>query len=201
MNDLIVYNGFKFYKTAQGYYLGNVDGKPIRLHRYVWLTERGKIPKGYHVHHIDHDASNNDISNLELLHYYKHHSQHMKEPKRILQSKTVLELNVRPQAIKWHKSKDGRAWHKEQWQNTLGTKLEKNIEKTCEVCGNSYLVNSICANRSRFCSNNCKSAYRRKSGKDDIKTVCIICKKEFQTNKFSPASTCSQSCENLYRKM
>lgn len=201
MNDIIIYNGIKFYKTAQGYYLGNVDGKAMRLHRYVWILTNGEIPKGYHIHHIDHDMSNNDISNLELLPAHTHHSEHMKEPERIAQSKRNMEKCVRPKAIEWHKSKSGRNWHKQHWDNSLGNKLDKTVEKICEICGKTYMVSPLVSYKSRFCSNKCKSAYRRKSGKDDIPAVCAVCKKEFKTNKYSPASTCSQACENLFRKM
>lgn len=37
------------------------------VHVLVWETFVGKIPKGYEINHIDHDKSNNSLSNLELV--------------------------------------------------------------------------------------------------------------------------------------
>ena len=33
-------------------------------YRKIWSDEHGEIPKGYHIHHIDGNCHNNDISNL-----------------------------------------------------------------------------------------------------------------------------------------
>jgi hypothetical protein len=37
------------------------------LHRVIWQLANGTIPDGYVVHHKDHDKTNNNISNLELV--------------------------------------------------------------------------------------------------------------------------------------
>ena len=37
------------------------------IHRIVWETFNGLIPKGFEINHIDHDKSNNSLSNLELV--------------------------------------------------------------------------------------------------------------------------------------
>lgn len=41
-------------------------------HRYVWESNYGHIPKGYVIHHIDGDRTNNDINNLEILTKERH---------------------------------------------------------------------------------------------------------------------------------
>ena len=62
----IEYDGLKFCRDDKtGYYLNSTIRK--RLHRYVWEKERGEIPEGYHIHHIDKNKANNDISNLALI--------------------------------------------------------------------------------------------------------------------------------------
>ena len=38
-----------------------------RLHRLVWETFVGPIPKGLVIHHKDHNKSNNKLSNLQLV--------------------------------------------------------------------------------------------------------------------------------------
>ena len=39
------------------------------LHREVWEHHYGDIPKGWHVHHRDHNWQNNQIDNLVLIPY------------------------------------------------------------------------------------------------------------------------------------
>ena len=57
--------GIRFTLRNNGYY-GRTDGDRGLMHRYVWDFHRGQIPKGYDVHHLDHDRTNNRIENLEL---------------------------------------------------------------------------------------------------------------------------------------
>ena len=45
----------------------------IYIHRLVYQTFIGEIPEGYEINHIDHNKSNNHISNLELV----SHSENM----------------------------------------------------------------------------------------------------------------------------
>lgn len=51
----------------------------------------------------------------------------------------------------------------------------------------------------KFCSNNCKSAYRRKSGVDNEERICKICGEIFITNKYSKAKVCSKKCSAISR--
>lgn len=37
------------------------------VHRIIWETFNGPIPKGQEINHIDHVKSNNKLSNLELV--------------------------------------------------------------------------------------------------------------------------------------
>lgn len=41
--------------------------KTVRLHRLIWETFNGEIPKGYEIDHIDGDTSNNSLSNLRCV--------------------------------------------------------------------------------------------------------------------------------------
>lgn len=45
------------------------------VHRIIWETFNGKIPSGYEINHIDHNKSNNKLSNLELV----SHSENLKK--------------------------------------------------------------------------------------------------------------------------
>lgn len=61
----ITFQGEKYTRRANGYY-AKTFGNRYFLHRAVWESVHGKIPKGYDLHHIDHDRANNAIENLEL---------------------------------------------------------------------------------------------------------------------------------------
>lgn len=198
--NFIEINGIKFWEDSKGYWLGQVEGKPKRAHVYVWELHNGPAPDGYDIHHLDHDKSNNSIENLTLIPSGEHHRQHALE-----MDKRILEENLakaRPKAAEWHKSADGREWHKEQYDRSLREKWDEMISKPCEVCGKMFECSILVAQKTRFCSNNCKSQFRRDSGLDNITVSCQICGKEFETNKYSRGKFCSPECrkENRLRK-
>lgn len=61
-----VYDDIKFTLRNTGYY-SMTTGDRCLMHRYVWQKERGEIPEGWDIHHIDCNKANNDINNLECL--------------------------------------------------------------------------------------------------------------------------------------
>ena len=174
-----------------GYYLASrqYQGKRKRLHVFIWEYFNGQIPKGYEVHHKDHNKSNNEISNLELLSESEHkniHSVEMTQEQR-KQRADNLELKARVKAIEWHKSEKGRDWHKKHYEK-IKESLHQRADKCCIVCGNKF--SSI--KRSKFCSNKCKSAYRRAAGIDNVERECAICREKFITNKYSQRKYCEK---------
>lgn len=62
------------------------DGKQATMPRanMVWLEGNPSfksIPKGYVIHHLDYDKSNDDISNLSLMYKFHHVAHHWKQKK------------------------------------------------------------------------------------------------------------------------
>lgn len=189
-----IVDGHKFIKDSQtGYWQCNefiaIDGKPKRLHRYIWEKHNGKIPSGYQIHHIDKNKDNNDISNLELLSEYEHLALHGK--KRFENKKWAKKFEEKGvEASKsWHSSEEGYKWHKKHWEQDKD-KLYKTFKFQCKNCGKEFEGHY----GSKFCSNKCKSAYRRKHRLDDVERTCVVCGKKFKTNKYKPAKTCSRRC-------
>lgn len=76
----IEFKSKKYYKTDRGYWRCK-DGKlgKTYLHRDMWESEHGSIPKGMHVHHKDHNKDNNTMENFELLSMWMHGSYHGKQ--------------------------------------------------------------------------------------------------------------------------
>jgi len=184
------YNGIRFTRDDEtGYYLNSTIHK--RMHVYVWECIHGNIPKGYEVHHKDLDRSNNTIENLQLLTSHEHkliHAEMLTDEQREWR-RNNLAINARPKASEWHKSEEGRAWHKEHMKNCQES-LHRRIEKPCINCGKVFLGEI----KSKYCCNNCKSAYRRKQSVDLIEATCVVCGKSFMTSKYVMAQCCSRSC-------
>lgn len=163
-----------------------------RLHVAVWKYHNGDIPKGYHVHHIDEDRSNNQIENLKLMESGMHSSLHQNsEDRKAYQQKHIKDM--RELATEWHRSEEGRKMHsrlaKKQWENA-GL-----ITYACTECGKEFQSkHRYGPNENHFCSNNCKAAFRRHNRTDDVDRVCAYCGKTFKVNRYSKAECCSRDC-------
>lgn len=177
-----------------GYYLNAKTHK--RLHVYVWEYYNGKVPDGYHVHHLDFDKSHNDIENLVILSQKEHLSLHgnaWSEERKEKQREMLIEKAV-PKAAEWHKSEAGIEWHKQHYEK-MKDKLHVTQKFICEFCGNEFESKKSGA---KFCSNKCRAAARRKSGVDDVKKKCERCGMEYVQNKYQKSHYC-KNCLNTVR--
>ncbi len=178
----------KFYLDKRTGYWISTDYPRIRAHVWVWQYHHGKPPKNFHIHHINGNKSNNDISNLRLLSPKDHVQEHLTDERR-KKSRERMPL-LQELAKVWHKSPEGHAWHKEHGKN-FGNFEPR--ELSCLVCASNFLTKKL--STTKFCSNACKSAHRRNSGIDNVKFVCKECNCEFYRNKYAPKRTfCSKKC-------
>jgi len=187
------FNSIKFIQQGKnGYYKNQKLG--ISMHRYVWEFYNGKIPKGYEIHHIDGNKSNNDISNLQCLFANEHkklHGRNLTDEQREWR-RTNINENVRPKAIEWHKSECGKQWHREQVNFRQDNR--RIVKGTCLQCGKEIYGYNNQGHTKKFCSGACSQKYRRQNGLNNITKICEICGKEFITDKYRPKSTCSYKC-------
>lgn len=156
--NLAICDGFKFRKDKKtGYWLCSTNHK--RLHVYIYEKYYGDIPKGYEIHHKDHNKDNNNIENLMLVSRKEHIEIHKKEQSKETKEKKRLnlKLNARPKASEWHKLNEGRNWHKEHYEK-MKDKLHKHYIFNCLQCGVEFESTQI---KSKYCSNKCKSKYYR----------------------------------------
>lgn len=195
---VVEFNGIKFrrypnasQRSDRVYYrphAGHIRGGVGYLHQEVWKAHNGPIPEGYHVHHKDGNPLNNSINNLELMIESEHLSMHGKDGGEA--GRWYLD-KYRKKAAEWHRSPEGRRWHQEHARRTWKKRIP--IPKNCDECGSAF--ESITRrDNDRFCSNACKSRWRRASGLDDETRHCVVCKAEFRVNKYSETQTCSRSC-------
>jgi hypothetical protein len=186
-------------KNHQRYFQRVRDRKA--LHRVVWEFFKGPIPPGHHIHHVNGDWSNNDISNLECLSPKEHGERHKGE--NIETYRENLRNKARPAASKWHGSEEGRKWHSEkaikQWETA-----ERKPVGTCAGCGGPVL--SFCETKRsrdgmRYCSRRCIERVVRRDGLYVKTANCPICGKEFTQNKYrAKPETCSRLCGAQLRK-
>lgn len=186
------FDGVSYYRCGPYF-----QRKGKRLHRMVWEFHNGPIPTGYDIHHINGDRADNDIDNLQMLTEQEHESLHMSTPERKEQSRRHIKKAIEA-AKGWHSSASGAAWHsehaKEVWAKTEPT------EYTCTNCGKTYQsFGKYVAGSNTFCSNNCKSAWRRKQGFDNVTRTCPICGEQFTASKYSKTVCCSQECARKRR--
>ena len=215
MRNIQEWDGIDWHEDTKGYYRATVDKKNKYLHREVYRYYCGKIPKGYHVHHIDEDKSNNHPSNLQCLSKADHCSLHKKGIRpsdKALESYKQAGLHRRGKCTdaqrkhlasinhlskSWHSSPEGIKKHRE-----IGALAYKNfepVEKLCVQCFEYFMPKKL-GNQDRFCSNKCKSQWRRDEGLDNIERVCPICEKEYETNKYRKTKTCSRACAAHYKR-
>lgn len=154
----IEFDSIRFYNDGKGYWCSS---NHKRLHQYIWEYNNGKIPKGYHIHHIDLNKDNNSIENLSLMKAYDHLSLHGKLTDT---EDAVKSMNhARQFASEWHGTEKGIEWHKGHYDK-YKDKLHKKVKCLCSHCGKEFM--SIKRKGNRFCCNNCKASYRRKHHED-----------------------------------
>lgn len=197
MEKSIIYNNRKFtIGTAGRYYFATVHGKTKSLHRYKYEQEKGPIPEGWHIHHKDGNHFNNDIENLEAIEPKAHLKLHPTSPETL---KKWQEAGIKVAPV-WHSSEEGIKFHNKHYEN-VKDKLHAKCNRPCSFCGKE--VSTPYKNINCYCSNNCKSAYRRKYKPDLITKKCLLCSKEFQAKKYNGADYCSKECKpapNKYGK-
>jgi hypothetical protein len=183
-----IFNGRTYYQYEGRYFTSHTR----KMHRDVWAFYNGEIPKGHHIHHIDGDVTNNDISNLKLMEASAHLSMELKKRhKQNPEWSKHFHTKGIEMAKEWHKSPEGKQWH---IQNGVNAYAKRNpVSMVCQQCHKEYQTTKLANNK--FCSNNCKSAFRKASGIDDVKRICVVCSTEFTCNKYHPQTKCKRGCK------
>lgn len=201
----IVFNGETYIRSPKSRYYfkhttKNAERKNAKqLHRAVWEYYNGEIPKGYHIHHIDGNVDNNDISNLECISAREHLSMHAK---RNMQNEDYRERNKEQlleageKAKEWHKSEEGREWHRKHSAQSILKASKHETPKICEFCGKEFLATKM----QRFCCVSCEQkARRRRIGLKftPYEKQCACCGNTF-TAKSEKHKFCSPLCKQRY---
>lgn len=175
--DEIVYGGRTYtrypdskYRNMRVYFHAYANGRRTTLHREVWIAAHGPIPKGFVIHHKDHNAVNNALDNLEILTSPAHMRLHALEPKRNAEMKALARKNsdkFKRRMAKWRKdnAEEFKALMKENWKHAVVPEREL----TCPHCGNVF---KSTIPRAKFCSHrcrqhsDCKRYYEKRKARD-----------------------------------
>jgi hypothetical protein len=189
----------KYYVQSTGRYLASrekINGERL-LHRQVWVKHNGKIPKGYDIHHIDDDWTNNDISNLEVILKKYHAREHLVKRLNNPEQRKILDAGLekaREAAKDWHSSPEGIEWHKKNgiaaWSSRQPSKVK------CQKCGGEF--ETYWPEKAKYCSKSCSMSVYFKTYSTDKRT-CAYCGKEFLANRHRTTACCSRSCANKKR--
>lgn len=134
-----------------------VDGKNVRLHKYIWEKTYGPVPDGMVIHHKDGDKLNYDLSNLELMDSTEHHRMHGKQGKgRKLSAETRRKMS---------ESRKGRAVSKET-REKIANSLKKQVVciETGEIFESIKSASEKCGTRPSHIIAVCKGDRKRAGG-------------------------------------
>lgn len=159
---VIEFQGRK-YTLSGRYYRRNVWGSdgPTSLHRAIWESAHGPIPKGYDIHHKDGDCFNNAVENLEKVESREHVRAHTLEriksgelgPPSDKAREAAAEWHASPEGLEWHRKNGVEAWKSREWHLC-----------ECHNCGAKFM--SPYPTRAKWCHLNCKmEALRKRRGK------------------------------------
>lgn len=126
----------------------------------------------------------------------EHLKLHMLTPERRKKSKETAD-KYRHLTKAWHASEEGRAWHKA--HGILGWIKKKEITVVCKCCKKEAKTKSY---HQEFCTNACKSKWRRDQGLDNVQKICERCSTPFTLNKYAKTRYCGQDCvKNIKLKL
>ena len=138
--------------TIQDYLCGfYFQHKASRLHRVVWQSERGPVPEGHHVHHVNGDRADNRLANLELMDGSDHVGLHAAErtPARVAAAQRAL-----PRLIAGNARLTAEQRAEAARLGWLTTKRDHLV--ICQTCGCEVLT--PVPSRTKFCGLNCRQA-------------------------------------------
>lgn len=189
-------SGYYFKRTTR-----NSERKNARqLHRAVWEHYNGTIPDGYQIHHKDFDVDNNDISNLECLpakeHLKLHAARNKTNPHYVeKQAKSIAKAGEA--AKEWHRSAEGRAWHRKHAEESVCKVAEHRTEKKCAFCGGSFGALPW----QKYCSQRCREKERLIKERKFVphERICEMCGAVYIANKTN-AKYCSSKCKAAHMR-
>lgn len=133
-----------------------------KLHRDVWAGAFGPVPRDCHIHHRDADPANNRLDNLECIPAREHMALTFENSRGRRSARGWFSDAARDAAADWHKSDEGRLWHKRHAERSKSWLKWKREERACPQCGKLFdaLIRKS-GHAQVYCHSNCKAAAYR----------------------------------------
>lgn len=200
--EIVIFNGVRFRRypdakdrSSRVYFNPGIADRRRgieSLHREIWKAAHGPIPPGCDIHHRDGNPLNNALDNLECLTEAEHNARHDTGAWGRTEAGQAHLAAIRPLTVEWHRSPAGRQWHSENGKRVWKTR--EPVRKSCDQCHAAYDDITRRAD-SRFCSNACKSEWRRAQGVDAEDRTCPACGVVFRVRtKYAKQRACSRVC-------
>lgn len=90
----------KHYIDHDGYHRVDIHGKHIKVHKLVYLTWKGDIPKNKQINHYDDNKDNNNFNNLYLGNQKQNIDDCMRNGHRVGNIKPIIVLDKKINSIK-----------------------------------------------------------------------------------------------------
>jgi endogenous inhibitor of DNA gyrase (YacG/DUF329 family) len=185
----------------------------VYMHREVWEAANGPIPRGFHVHHKNHDQRDNRLENFELLSHSDHSRRHVDAnlgPSRARAVKNAHAAMARNRELRRkavHKCVVCNGAYHSAAKHPAGFCSSRCLEsarsnaftgdnRLCEHCGTGYTATRRVQ---RFCSKRCNAhATEARAATLEVRDVaCADCGTVFQSKRAN-ARFCGRPCALHY---
>lgn len=177
-------------------------GACVFLHRAVWEKANGPIPKGYDVHHRDHNIYNNALDNLELIQQDEHKKLHLREAHNVSPDE-LKRRAAKAKASTWEKHicrQCGKEFYRHSTYGWFCSSAcyDRYRTKTCACCGKKFIYKH---KEQQCCSVECKHKYFGKE--QTIQQPCAWCGKpaegSYLSVRMGNPTFCSTECRRQHR--
>lgn len=158
---IIEFDGRKYRFGKTGYYHAENwgSGGPTTLHRAIWSKANGPIPHGHHIHHIDGNKANNEISNLDVISASEHSKHHADENPWVGSEANIRQIaRAGEKAKEWHASPERLAWHSQHGKRTWEGRQRSLVPCQSPEC--KALFSTPYPTRAKYCCQSCKERAR-----------------------------------------
>lgn len=176
------------------YFSAGIGGKRIMLHRYLWEQVHGPLPDKHEIHHKDCNPINNAIENLECLTKKQHRRVHADLGAFSTPEQLEHLARIRGLTKDWHRSDEGRAWHREHAKTSICSRQP--TRQVCTWCGVEFV--GLNMGGRRFCSRKCAERERYHRTKKIVPGTCEWCGNAFLGERSGKQRYCSKSCAHTH---
>lgn len=190
------HKGTRYYQTKTGHLLARRKAPEARsqlLHRVLWEEAHGGIASGEHIHHLDGNPANNELSNLVSIsaseHMRLHQLQRFAESPELKQQTTQNMRSNQHKVREWRESEVGKAKLREICTNNARNRCN-NKPTLCLACGSTFLAYST---QAKYCGDSCrKQAFKKLAASRSARPECRIITEQSEKKYSCQCKRCQQ---------